>query len=381
MKKAFGRSLREHNPASHEKVFLVLFLIVALLFLGARWVWPKFWPGSEEVGPVEAPINSVDVSKNYLSFSLNVQEFAFVDEGIETVNRVIDLHEELGVPIEIYLTNTMVDIYEKQAPDLLGRLKTSDVVGVSYHIRPPLPYYTNYDFVGLEEMGDEELYETVADYEEHDLDLNTGLPMEEPGGYERLKELMGYPPKVIGMQSNPATGKVISEVFEDKGAVFSVVHGGSSAPYESGECLFVRDGGGMDFGDRKYGLYVRPENVEIRLFQCLGLDPGEVIEDGLVFYDGDGPIFLNVKMHDNDFYSEKSSWTQAYVGKGRTVFEAGDFDYMDFVNSDYLLSEKDREEMWALYEAAVRYVAGHSDAYTTINAVGLEALLADVGTI
>lgn len=302
----------------------------------------------------------------YVSFSLNVQEFIFIDEGIETANHVLDIHEQYDVPIDVFLTNASINIFEEEAPELLERLKDSDLAAVSYHVRPPLPYYTNYDFIGLESMSEDELYETISEYEEHVLDLNTGLPTDEPGGYEYLSELMGYAPKSVGMQLSPGlVGEVVSDVFYDKGALFRVVHGQSATPYTSGECLFVRGESTIETG-------IKPENIEIKLFQCLDKSPEQVIQDGFNAYAGDSPLFLTIKMHDNDFFSEKSSWTQVYLGEGRKGFGQEDFDYMDFADHSLLLSDDEAEEFWTLYEETVKYVSEGS--YETINSFDLEEM-------
>ena len=284
--------------------------------------------------------------ERYVAFSLNVQEFLFVEEGIETVNRVLDVHTEYGVPIEIFLTTTSVSIFEDEAPELFERFN-SDLVSVSYHVRPPSPYYPKYE---------EELYETIVNYEEHALDLNTGGVLEDAGGYEHLKEIMGYAPQTVGMQTSSSS---IARVFREKGVGFFVVHGNSMTPYDSGECLFIREN--YNVGDKRYDVYVKPENVEIKLFQCLGLEIGEVIEDGFSHFDD--TVFMNIKMHDNDFYSSKSAWTHVYLGKNRKGFGQEDFNYLDFKDESLLLSEESQEEMWSLYEDAVEYAS----QFNTIN--------------
>lgn len=313
-----------------------------------------------------------DEVEKYISFTLNVQEFLFVEEGIETVNKVIDLHEQYNVPIDIYVTNAIVQIYEENAPELLERLKTSSVVAVSYHVRPPLPYYTKYDFLGLDEMSEEELYETIVNYEEHALDLNTGLALEEQGGYEYLKELIGYAPLCVGTQAGTGVvAETVSRVFKEKGAMFTVVHGQSFTPYDSGECLSIRQDSFMKLGEKRYDIYIRPENVDLRLFQCLDKEAGEVIEEGFSYVDSD-VVFLNVKMHDNDFYSEKSAWTTAYLGGPRKAFNAGDFNYLDYKDETLLLDTEAREEMWNIYEEAVIYASSN---YDIINLFDVEEML------
>jgi hypothetical protein len=314
-------------------------------------------------------------NQKYITFSINAQEFLFVDEGINTINQVIDLHEQYQVPIEILLTSTVVTIYEEQAPDLLERLKTSDQVAVSYHLRPPTPYYTGFDFLDLGEMESREFHETVLSYEEHAIDLNTGLPTEEPGGYEHLKQLLGYPPKSVGMQSDSeAVGNVVANVFKEKGVTFAIAHGESETPYESEDCLYIKPEYMMNLGEQVNDIYVKPEDVSIRLFQCLDRNPEEVIVDGFTYYEGSAPVFMNIKMHDNDFFSEKSAWTQVYLGKNGQHFGEEDFDYMDFKDESLLLSKEEQAAFWEMYENAVAYISESSE-YTAIGPFSTEALL------
>jgi hypothetical protein len=348
-----------------KRICIVLVIVLLLFCIGCEKVKDN----------VDEDVNDIDVDneiEKYISFTLNVQEFLFIEEGIETVNKVIDLHEQHNVPIDIYLTNAIVQIYEENAPVLLERLKTSSVVAVSYHVRPPLPYYTNYDFLGLDEMSEEELYETIVNYEEHALDLNTGLALEEQGGYEYLKELIGYAPLCVGTQAGVGVvGETVSRVFQEKGAMFTVVHGNSLTPYESEECLFIRQDDFMKLGEKRYDVYIRPENVDLRLFQCVGKEAGDVIEDGFSYVDSD-IVFLNVKMHDNDFYSEKSAWTTAYLSGGRKAFNAGDFNYLDYKDETLLLEEDAKQEMWNIYEQAVIY---SSSNYEIVNLFDVEEML------
>ena len=119
--------------------------------------------------------------------------------------RVIDLHESLDVPIDISLTTTMVDIYESQYMDLLRRLFTSRVVCLGYHGRPPLPYHTDFDWLGISAMSSEQQRSTIYNYETHGLDLTTGQPTLAAGGYAKLVSLAGYAPPSVGILVDGAT--------------------------------------------------------------------------------------------------------------------------------------------------------------------------------
>ena len=315
----------------------------------------------------------VEKAAKYVTFSLNAQEFLFVEEGIETANRVIDIHEEYNVPVDIFVTNTIIEIWEEQAPDLIERLKNSDVIAVSYHIRPPTPYASNYDFIGLEEMDDEERYETIVSYEEHTFDPNNGLVTEKSGGYEHVKQLIGYAPKSVGILSeSEVNGETAAQVFKDKGAVFYIVHGSSITPYESEDCLYIRGLESMALGNMKYDFYVRPESAEIKLYECLDLEAADIIENAFKNIPDQENIFLNIKMHDNNFFSTKSAWSQTYSGEAKRGFGKEGFNYLDLKDESLLISEEDKESMWELYEATVSYA---SNKYDIVNAAIVEKMV------
>lgn len=317
---------------------------------------------------------NIQTPTKYITFNLNAQEFLFVEEGIETANRVIDIHEEHNVPVDIFVTNTVIEIWEEQAPDLIERLKNSDVVAVSYHIRPPTPYASNYDFIGLEEMSEEERYETIVSYEEHTFDRNNGLVTEKSGGYEHVKQLLGYAPKSVGILSeSEINGETAAQVFKDKGAVFYVVHGKSTTPYESENCLYIRGAESMALGNMKYDFYVRPESADIKLYECLDLEAPQIIEDAFKNIPDQENIFLNIKMHDNNFFSEKSAWSQVYSGESKRGFGKEGFNYLDLKDESLLTPEEDKEVMWTLYEATVSYVS--SSGYNVINAFDIEGMV------
>ncbi|NWF62728.1 MAG: hypothetical protein HXY38_00325, partial [Chloroflexi bacterium] len=95
--------------------------------------------------PTVAPANLND----YAIFSINVQDFSYPEQSAAVLDKIISLHEAYNVPVDIYLTDAMAQIYAEQFPQLLERLKTSPVVAISYHYRAPRPYANKYDWLGL----------------------------------------------------------------------------------------------------------------------------------------------------------------------------------------------------------------------------------------
>ena len=69
--------------------------------------------------PTAAPVNFND----YAIFSINVQDFSYPEQSAAVLDRIITLHETHNVPMDIYLTDVMAQIYAEQFPQLLERLK------------------------------------------------------------------------------------------------------------------------------------------------------------------------------------------------------------------------------------------------------------------
>lgn len=297
--------------------------------------------------PLPTPTPSGNVN-DYALFSINTQDFAYPELSIATIRRILDIHERYGVPVDIYLDTMLTDFYEQLAPDLLQRLKTSANASVSYHIRPPKPYYTNYDWAGLGAKSAQEQYQTVLNYETHGLDLRTGLPTSAKGGYQKLGELLGFMPWVAAMQPDASVGQAVSDVFKDLGARFFIQH----------ERV-------INLGDKQNGVYLRPEHYDLRLFQTVGQDVATVIENALASAHAAtgarAPYFVGVKMHDNDFFAEDSAWVTVYVnGPRRPPFDTS--------RKSPLLSAAQQQAVWQHYEAAVAYVAAQSQRLGTTNA-------------
>jgi hypothetical protein len=276
----------------------------------------------------------------YNFFALNTQDFAYPQQSADLVWRVIDLHESLDVPIDISLTTTMVDVYEAQYRDLLRRLFTSHVVCLGYHGRPPLPYHTDFDWLGMSRMSSDQQRSTIYSYETHGLDLVTGQPTLASGGYAKLVSLAGYAPPSVGILVDGATLQASADaVLAQLGAQLGVVHGRAA-----------------NLGDRRNELYVRPEHYDLKLFQQVGRSATTVLDEAMAAAPsaegGRAPYVVGIKMHDNDFFAEDSAWTTVYLAKG-----ARQGPPWNTALKSPLLSAEAQQQMWDLYESTVRYAA------------------------
>ena len=295
-------------------------------------------------------------------FTINTHDWVFVEDSVATLNRVIDIHERYDVPVDIYLTDPMVQVYQSDYPELITRMRDSDLVAVSYHVRPPAPYYPNFDHAGLGDLSDADLYDAVMEYETHSLDLEWGVPGDSQGGYAYLAELMGYEPPAVGTNSGGPMTSTIFRVFRDLGATFQVAHGRH-----------------YDLGDRSNGSLLRPEQVEIKLYEYRrGEVASDVLEDRIA-EECDAPsvcndtIYVNIKFHENNWYTQDTAWWPVFY-EDRTKSSRLDPPF-DLDASEGVIRYKPEQQinnLWEIYEDAVVYVVEHPERFRPINVFTLQ---------
>ncbi len=292
---------------------------------------------------------------DYAIFSINVQDFAYPDKSAATVSRILALHEKYNVPVDFYLTTTILDWYESHAPDLLNKLKTSPLAGLAYHVRPPAPYYTDYDWLGLGKKSATEQFNTIMNYETHGLDLASGQPTTKAGGYKKLSDLTGGNALIASLQTDAAFAESSASVFKTLGAKFIVSHSG--AP---------------NLGDQRSGMYLRPEHYDLKLFEHVGKKASDAVDDAFkqarAARNARAPYFVGIKMHDNDFFADDSAWVTAFLrGPRKPPF--------DINRKSKLLSDADANAQWSLYEAALVSVAASKDRLRAVHSKDLLALI------
>ena len=346
-----------------------LFSLLSVMLLFSFGCTNAEVPTTEEPSNIEEPTvppstsSTLDLKDTkYTMFILNVHDWLLGDDSIETVNKVIDIHEKYEIPVNIYLTDPVVQLYVAEAPDLIERLRTSEYVTVSYHTRPPSPYYSNFDIIGLHELSDSDIYDTIMEYETHKIDLSTGLPTEEEGGYAYLTELMGYAPVTVGVASeykNVVTQAI--KVYKDLGATFTLVHGKETL-----------------LGDKKGALYLRPEQIELKLYESKALDSkaADVIEAALADFSGDSSkgIFMNIKFHEDNYYLSGTPWIYNFFTDGKESDpKSVPFDIETVKVNEK--SELEKTHIWELYEEGVQYVKDNADTMHPISEFDLQDML------
>ena len=313
----------------------------------------------------ETSTNS-ETNTDYVSFILNVHDWVDPEKSADAVTKIIDIHEKYNVPVSIYLDDQVFQIYMKDYPELVERLKTSPVVTVSYHVRPPLPVYTQFGIYNYSQLSSEELYPILIKYEEHKINLSDGKPIESsPGGYQYVKDSIGYSPVAVSLIfDTPAEKETMAKIYKEKGASLAVVHSGQSK-----------------FGEKLNGLTLRPEDVEIKLYENLkkyisGKTPKDIIDESIAATTSvNNPMFINIKMHENNFYTSGTPFELVYFPDYNERSNPLAPPY-DLSNADpSFRSSTEEEQMWAMYEEAVKYVSENKDLYTAVNDDSIKELL------
>ena len=315
-------------------------------FTEALALWQGAYEGAEGVYRPAGPGNPAA----YFTFTLNTQDFSYPDESAALVTRVLDLHETLGVPLDVSFTTSHAELFAAQYPDLWTRLRTSGLAALSTHTRAPKPYAAGFDWMGMGSQGLSAQQALVRAYETHALDPVSGQPTSAEGGFVKVKALAGYAPYSIGSMPDGAVAEAVCGVLSGYGARFAVVHGRA-----------------VNLGEQARGLALKPEHVDLKLFESVGQDPGAVLESALQQAQALGgaqpPHFVGVKMHDNDFFARDSAWITVYTRNGMPVLAPP----WDTSRTSGLLSATDREAVWNHYEGAVRHAASIRDRVGLVN--------------
>ncbi|MEW6405374.1 MAG: hypothetical protein AB1649_26585, partial [Chloroflexota bacterium] len=299
---------------------LRLFPLVAILLISCNLLSAASSPPVQNAE--SAASDAQTTSRGYISFIINTHDWVHSDESADTLIRLIDLFERYGVRGDFYLTAPVVKAYMEARPDVIERLKNSEMT-ISYHVRAPHPLYSGFDS-RLKGLSDEELYQMLLDYETYALDLATGdLDRSQPGGYAYVAEVFGRAPVVAPTpNSNPRVKSVARQVYADLGAQMTLLYheGGTDMqnPLIYVDDLLVRP---SDFGVTRvtsvngsqnfwWNLMLHPEAEMFAPVMMLQnqLDEWEAQND-------DRLPFVTALIHENNFYrSGSAAWGSYYYG-------------------------------------------------------------------
>ncbi len=329
---------------------------------------------------VDAAIHTTGTPpRAYMNFVVNVHDWKNIHDSAATILRLVDLFERYGVRGEFYLTAPMVRAYQDQHPEVIARLRDSDMT-ISYHVRAPHPATPGFDGV-LKGLSDADLASTLRDYETYRLDMTTGgLNRSEPGGYRYVAEVLGRPP-VVASHAQQRLRPVGLPIYASMGAGMTVTY------HEEGtdpDQPFVWE----------QGLLERPSDLSVTrwaldsnskpnfwwnyLERGVGDPPLVYLKQQLEGWQGARPPFVTTLIHENNFYrSGATPFAEVYyTDKSKKHALQAPFD-LNAPDPSRARSQANQEQIWAAYEDMLRYAATELQVVTSADI--LQLALADDG--
>ncbi len=321
------------------------------------------------VGPSAAPSRNGDEPTAYITFCINVHDFFHVDESADILLRLVDLFERHGVRGDFYLTSPMVHCYGETRPDVIARLRDSDMT-ISYHVRPPHPTYRGFDG-RLEELHPDELAATLLAYETTRLDLATGnLIAGEPGGMRYLTEVFGRPP-TVGSVPFERWRPALLPIWHDLGARMTVTYHETGTdpedPFVWRDGLLIRP---SDFSITRWSADPGPEDQ----FWWNMLDtpladryvPADHLRQELATWDHDRPPFVTVLIHENNFTRRHATpWAHVYYEETRKATPREPPFDLEAPDASDPRTADNAAAIWSAYEDLVAFAAEHLRVVTS----------------
>ncbi|MHB8793446.1 MAG: hypothetical protein ACYC6O_08945 [Thermoleophilia bacterium] len=315
----------------------------------------------------------------YITFAINVHDTVHVSESADTIMRLIGIYEKYGVRGDFYLTAPIVQAYSRERPEVIERLKNSDMT-ISYHVRPPHPLYAGFD-QSLQGQEGAALAATLRDYETYALDLTTGgLLRDEPGGYTYVADIFGRDPVCAPVPSkNPEVKSAGQQLYASLGARMTILyHEEGTDPEEP--FVWVN------------GLLVRPSDFSITRWDAPGekqsekgeepfwwnmlttpnaseYDPTVYLQEQLAGWNtavvGRPPLITSL-IHENNFArSGPEGWTAFYfTGGDKSRPMSPPFD-LTRPESSAPRSIEEQEAIWAAYEEMVAWASANLRVVTS----------------
>lgn len=314
-------------------------------------------------------------SRPYITFAINVHDWVHYDESADILLRLVDLFERYGVCGDFYFTAPVVEKYVQERPELIERLKHSNMT-ISYHIRPPHPLYPGFG-QRLGGLSDAELEQTLVDYETYALDLSTGdLDRSRSGGYTYVAQVFGQKPVVASTNaSDPRLKAAAQRVYASLGARMTVLY------HEEGTDV-------QQPLVESHGLLVRPSDFSVTRVTSINgsddfwwnymsapeaqrYDPLVILENGLAQWQQQGNTrqpFITALIHENNFYrSGPEAWSSFYytMQKNKRAEPLSPPFDLSAPDPSSLRSPADQQAIWQAYERLVAHAASHLQVVTS----------------
>jgi hypothetical protein len=314
-------------------------------------------------------------SSAYISFIINVHDWIHTDESADILMKLVDLFEKCNVRGDFYFTAEVTRKLAEERPDVIERFKNSNMT-ISYHVRPPYPLYTGFDS-RLQNLSNDELCQTLLDYETYALDLSTGdLDRSQPGGYTYVTQVFGKNPIVAVAPNNDQRIKdTAQKVYASLGAQMTLLYHEEGTkveqPFEYVNGLLVRP---SDFSVTRTTSIDGTDNFWWNFMSRPNADeynPTKMLQTQIADWEshnyGRTP-FITSLIHENNYYrSGAESWTGIYFGmegskKGNPLSPPFDLDAID---PSRPRTEEDKSAIFAAYEELVAYAAAHLRVVTS----------------
>lgn len=369
------------------KRLMCLMLFLTFAMMACNWtVAPQTPPAPDSVPPTEFSADTSYLTPDtgtletgYISFIINVHDWTHPDESADILLQLVDLFERYNVRGDFYFTAEITRELAENHPEVIERLKNSDMT-ISYHVRPPHPLYIGFDS-RLKNLSDDELYQTLLDYETYALNLETGeLDTSQPGGYTYVAQVFGRNPVVAPAPNNdPRIKDAAQRVYASLGAQMTLLYHESGTkieqPFEYVNGLLVRPSDfsmtrtiSVDGKDNFWWNYMSSPEADI-------YNPTNILQSQIADWAGHASSvtynrapFITALIHENNFYRNGAEgWTSIYFDmdgakKGNPLTAPWDLSAQD---PSRLRTEEDQAAILAAYEELVAYAAANLTVVTS----------------
>jgi hypothetical protein len=325
--------------------------------------------------PSTSPV--IDPNKPCISFVINSDDFRHVEDGADTVLRLTDLFERYGIRGDFYFTAPLVAEYVATRPDVVTRLRESDMT-ISYHHRAPHPLVSGFE-EPLQGLSGQALSQAIRDYETYGLDLETGLlDRDRPGGYLYVAQVFGRAP-VTATAPNVKLRAAALPVFASLGAQATIVYHETGTdpddPFEYVGGLLVRP---SDFSITRWSVNRQPDAF---WWNMLGgplapeYDPLAHLKVELDNWEASGASrqpFITVLIHEGNFHRQGAApWGSIYYADKEKTVPLDPPYHLDATDLSRPRTQTEKDRIWQAYEELVAWAAENLNVVTSADIVQL----------
>ncbi|MBI3161946.1 MAG: hypothetical protein HYZ23_05535 [Chloroflexi bacterium] len=327
---------------------------------------------ADTLTPFDAAQGASDTA--YISFIINVHDWTHPSESADILLELVDLFERYNVRGEFYFTAEITRELAENHPNVIERFKNSNMT-ISYHVRPPHPLYTGFDS-RLQNLSDDELYQTLLDYETYALNLDTGeLDKSRFGGYTYVAEIFGRNPVVAPAPNSGRIKDTAQKVYAGLGAQMTLLYHESGTkieqPYEYVNGLLARPSDfsvtritSVDGGDNFWWNFMSSSDAD-------KYNPTKMLQSQLAEWDSQNngrEPFITALIHENNYYrSGAEAWSSIYFemeGAKKSSPLSPPWD-LNATDPSRKRTEEDKTAIFAAYEEMVAYAAAHLTVVTS----------------